>query len=41
MITMYCEVSYLYIGLVIQLSYLIYMGFLNRIYSVYFLNFRD
>jgi hypothetical protein len=29
MITMYCEVSYLYIGLFTQLSYLTYVGFLN------------
>ena len=29
MITMYCEVSYLYIGLLTQLSYLTYVGFLN------------
>jgi hypothetical protein len=27
--TMCCEVSYLYIGLLIQLFYLIYVGFLN------------
>ena len=26
---MYCEVSYLYIGLLTQLSYLTYVGFLN------------
>ena len=29
MITICCEVSYLYIGLVTQLSYLIYVRFLN------------
>ena len=29
MITMCCEVSFLYIGLLIQLSYLTYVGFLN------------
>ena len=29
MITMYCEVSYLYIGPLTQLSYLTYVGFLN------------
>jgi hypothetical protein len=29
MITMCCEVSYLYIGLLTQLSYLTYMRFLN------------
>ena len=29
MIIMYCEVSYLYIGLLTQLSYLTYVGFLN------------
>jgi hypothetical protein len=29
MITMYCEVSYLYIGLLTQPSYLTYVGFLN------------
>jgi hypothetical protein len=29
MITMYCEVSYLYIGLLTQLSYLTNVGFLN------------
>jgi hypothetical protein len=29
MITMCCEVSYLYIGLLTQLSYLTYVGFLN------------
>ena len=29
MITMYYEVSYLYIGLLIQLSYLTCVGFLN------------
>jgi hypothetical protein len=29
MITMYCEVSYLYIRLLTQLSYLTYVGFLN------------
>jgi hypothetical protein len=29
MITMYYEVSYLYIGLLTQLSYLTYVGFLN------------
>ena len=28
--TMCCEVSYLYIGLLTQLSYLIYVGFLNK-----------
>ena len=28
-VTMYCEVSYLYIGLLKQLSYLTYVGFLN------------
>jgi hypothetical protein len=28
-ITMCCEVSYLYIGLLTQLSYLTYVGFLN------------
>ena len=32
MITMYCEVSYLYIGLLTQLSYLTYVGFLNKNY---------
>jgi hypothetical protein len=31
MITMCCEVSYLYIGLLTQLSYLTYVGFLNNI----------
>jgi hypothetical protein len=31
MITMCCEVSYLYIGLLTQLSYLTYVGFLNKI----------
>ena len=30
MITMCCEVSYLYIGLLTQLSYLTYVGFPNR-----------
>ena len=30
MITMCCEVSYLYIKLLAQLSYLTYVGFLNR-----------
>jgi hypothetical protein len=29
-ITMYCEVSYLYIGLLTQLSYLTYVGFFNN-----------
>ena len=29
MIIMYCEVFYLYIGLLTQLSYLTYVGFLN------------
>jgi hypothetical protein len=29
MITICCEVSYLYIGLLTQLSYLTYVGFLN------------
>ena len=28
-ITMCCEMSYLYIGLLTQLSYLTYVGFLN------------
>jgi hypothetical protein len=32
MITMCCEVSYLYIGLLTQLSYLTYVGFLNNKY---------
>ena len=31
MITICCEVSYLYIGLLTQLFYLIYAGFLNTI----------
>jgi hypothetical protein len=30
MITMCCEVSYLYIGLLVQLSYLTYVRFLNN-----------
>ena len=29
MITMFCKVSYLYIGLLTQLSYVTYVGFLN------------
>ena len=29
MITMCCEVSYLYIGVITQLSYLNYVGFFN------------
>ena len=29
MITMCCEVSYLYIGLLTQFSYITYVGFLN------------
>ncbi len=29
MITMCCEMSYLYIGVITQLSYLNYVGFLN------------
>ena len=29
MITICCETSYLYVGLLIQLSYLTYIGFLN------------
>jgi hypothetical protein len=33
MITMCCEVSYLYIGLLTQLSYLTYVGFLNSEYG--------
>ena len=37
MITMCCEVSYLYIGLLTQLSYLIYVGFLNScLYNILF-----
>ena len=28
---MFCEVSYLYIGLLTQLSYLTYVGYLNRL----------
>ena len=33
MITMCCEVSYLYIGLLTQLSYLTYVRFLNNNYN--------
>ncbi len=32
---MCCEVSYLYIGLLTQLSYLTYMGFLNSHHYIY------
>ena len=35
MITICCEVSYLYIGLLTQLSYLIDVGFLNRSICLY------
>ena len=34
MIIMCCEMSYLYIGLLTQLSYLTYVGFLNTKYSL-------
>ena len=34
MIIMCCEVSYLYIGLLTQLSYLTYVGFLNTSKSI-------
>ena len=40
MITMYCEVSYLYIELLTQLSYLTYVGFLNITYLEFLLT-RD
>ena len=38
MITMCCEVSYLYIGLLTQLSYLTYVRFLNRTITLFSLS---
>ena len=40
MITMCCEVSYLYIELLTQLSHLTYVGFLNTIQTDMFLGIR-